>query len=416
MNKMRILWIVNIPFPEPLESINIKAIPYGGWLYSLSKYLKINQDIELNIAYPYKQKELFKCFIGNKIKYYSFNSKIVDESCTRILSEVNPDIVHIHGTEMYHSSIFQNQCIEKGIKHIISIQGLVSIIPEHLYSNLNLSTIYGFNLVDIIFRNNIYLQRKNYLKRSRREYDLIKRAKYVIGRTDFDKAIVTQYNPDVEYFHCNEILRDSFYEKTWSLSNCKTYSIFVSQAQSPIKGFHFVIEAINILKTKYPNLVLYVSGETRIFSNIIIDKLFRTKYESYIRFLIKKYKLESNIIYVGKLSEIEMRDQYLKSHIFVSASTIENESNSVSEARLLGVPTISSFVGGVYTRITHKKDGLLYPYDAPYMLSYYIDSIFSNDKFAEELSINGRNTSIDLNNPKNNTEVLHRIYKSILEL
>lgn len=414
--KMRILWIVNIPFPEPLESMNIKAIPYGGWLYSLSKYVSDNQDIELVIAYPFNQKELTKIFIGSKIKYYSFNSKKVDEASLRVLNEVKPDIVHIHGTEMNHSSVFQNICIKKGIKHIISIQGLVSIIPKHLYSNLNYSTIYGFNFIDILFRNSIFLQKVNYLKRAKTEKKIIEKATYVIGRTDFDKAIVKQYNPSVEYFHCNEILRDSFYDKSWSLNNCRSKSIFVSQAQSPIKGFHIVVEAINILKNKYPDLEVFVSGETRIFKDNFVDGMLRTRYESYIRYLIKKYKLESNIIYIGKLSETEMRDQYLKSHVFVSASTIENESNSVSEARLLGVPTISSFVGGVFSRITHMKDGVLYPADASYMLSYYIDTVFSDDKLAEKLSNNGKETSEEINNPIKNVNVLLEIYKTISEI
>jgi len=412
---MIILWIVNIPFPEPLENLDKIAIPYGGWLFSLSKHVSKLQDVELTIAYPYSQNEVVKLFYGKRIKYYSFNSSKVDEACLSILSEVKPNIVHIHGTEMQHSSVFQDYCINNDIKYLVSIQGLVSIITNHLYSNLNLSTIYGFNLIDILFRNSIYLQRRNYLKRAKSEYNILKKASNVIGRTDFDKAIVKQYNPNVEYYHCNEILRDSFYEKSWNLKDCTEYSIFVSQAQSPIKGFHFVVEAVNILKKKYPSLVVFVSGETRIFKNDFIDGLFRTKYESYIRSLIKKYDLESNIKYLGKLSEIEMRDQYLKSHIFVSASTIENESNSVSEARLLGVPTISSFVGGVYSRITHMKDGLLYPYDAPYMLSYYIDMLFSDDDLANEISSKGKEISKNINNPITNTNILLGIYNSIME-
>ena len=412
---MKILWIANIPFPEPLEIINQPTIPYAGWLYALAEKLSNIEEISLSIAFPYKQEALLESYLGEKIRYFFLNNSKIIEAGSILLEEVNPDLVHIHGTEMSHSLYFQELCEKNNYKYVVSIQGLVSIIANHLFSNLNLSTIYGFNLIDIFFRNSLYLQKKNYLRRAKNEQKMLSKAPYVIGRTEFDKAITVQYNPNARYFHCNEILRDSFYEKSWDYAECRKNSIFVSQAQSPIKGFHFVVETVRILKDKYPNLIVYVSGETRIFDNRINSRLLRTRYESHIRSLIKKYNIGLNFKHVGKLSEIEMRNQYLKSNVFVSASTIENESNSVSEARLLGVPTVSSFVGGVYSRITHGKDGYLYPYDAPYMLAYYIDKLFSDQKLAKSISVHGRESAVLINNPTINTSALIDIYKMILE-
>lgn len=415
MKLFKILWIVNVPFPEPLEIMNQPTIPYAGWLYALAEKLSDKDELSLSIAFPYKQEALVKSYLGKKIRYFSLNNSKILEAGSNLLEEVKPDLVHIHGTEMSHSLNFQELCNKNNYKYVVSIQGLVSIIPHHLFSNLNLSTIYGFNLIDMFFRNSLYLQKRNYLKRAKYEQQMLSKAPFIIGRTEFDKAMTVQYNPNVRYFHCNEILRDSFYERSWDYEECRKNSIFVSQAQSPIKGFHFVVETVKILKEKYPDFIVYVSGETRIFDDRISSKLLRTRYESHIKSLIKKYNIGSNFKYVGKLSEIEMRNQYLKSNVFVSASTIENESNSVSEARLLGVPTVSSFVGGVYSRITHGEDGYLYPYDAPYMLAYYIDKIFSDQELAKSISIQGRESAMLINNPTINTSALIDIYKMILE-
>ena len=102
--------------------------------------------------------------------------------------------------------------------------------------------------------------------------------------------------------------------------------------------------------------------------------------------LIKKYSLQNNIIFTGILNEKEMKQKFLESHIFVSSSAIENSPNSVGEAMVLGIPIISSYVGGVPDMIEHKKEGYLYQPDAPYMLAHYIDLLFSDDDTCELIS------------------------------
>ena len=55
-----------------------------------------------------------------------------------------------------------------------------------------------------------------------------------------------------------------------------------------------------------------------------------------------------------------MLEQYLCSHVFLSPSSIENSPNSVGEAMLLGMPVVSSDVGGVRNMLEPEKEGLLY--------------------------------------------------------
>ncbi|MFD1904498.1 glycosyltransferase [Paenibacillus rhizoplanae] len=59
-------------------------------------------------------------------------------------------------------------------------------------------------------------------------------------------------------------------------------------------------------------------------------------YGAYIKSLIKKHELEDNVFFTGYLNEREMCNRFLKSNVFVSASIIENESNSLSEAKTIG--------------------------------------------------------------------------------
>jgi len=111
-----------------------------------------------------------------------------------------------------------------------------------------------------------------------------------------------------------------------------------------------------ILK-RFPDTKLYVSGQNITKSDTLKDKLKISSYGKYIKELIEKYNLQKNVLFTGILDEKQMCKRYLKSHVFVSPSIVENESNSLSEAKILGVPSVDSYVGGVIDRIEHGKDG-----------------------------------------------------------
>jgi glycosyltransferase involved in cell wall biosynthesis len=79
----------------------------------------------------------------------------------------------------------------------------------------------------------------------------------------------------------------------------------------------------------------------------------------------------------GISNERQMCERFLKSNAFVSSSIIENESNSLSEAKILGIPCIAPYIGGgVASKIMHMEDSILYQMDAPYMLAYFLNEIF----------------------------------------
>ena len=130
--------------------------------------------------------------------------------------------------------------------------------------------------------------------------------------------------------------------------------------------------------------------------------------------MIHKYNLENKVIFLGALQAEQMKEHYLNSNVFVSASTIENSPNSVGEAMILGVPTITSDVGGVKEMLVHGMEGYIYPMDEPYMLAYYIDMIFSDDALATKLGKAAKKRAVKNHDRESVAKELMKNYNTII--
>lgn len=419
---MHILWLINLPLPEASQLMADKPSYLGGWLINASKDLANMENVELSITFPTNKASKFKKLTGEKINYYPFipvkdiNHKVIEnnETFKTLLNDIKPDVVHIHGTEVAHTISMINVCKKLGVKTVISIQGLVSVYAQHIYANLPFSVIYGFTLRNLLRKDSVYLNKKTFEQRGKNEIKSLQNTKHIIGRTTWDKACANQINPEAKYHFCNETLREEFYKHQWNINNCEKYSIFLSQGQYPIKGLHYMLDAMPLILKRFPNAKVYVSGNDRTKSDTIQDRLFMTYYGKYLKRKIKKLNLKNNIIFTGPLDEAKMCQRYLKSHVFVCPSSIENSPNSLGEAMVLGVPCISSDVGGVSDMLKHKEEGFVYQTDAPYMLAHYVCEIFENEELAMRFSKNAKEHALRTHDKEANTIRLTEIYKSIV--
>ena len=412
---MKILWITNVALPDVSKDLDTQPSPFGGWLTGyLNEILK--KDIHLVSVFPYG-----KNVQGNfeNITYYGFKAKSEKkellEYFVNIIDKEKPDVIHIFGTEFLHSNLMVKASKKLSMLQntVVSIQGLVSLCAKHYFAFLPRRVINGFTLKEILKRNNIKNSALKFKKQGVSEVETLKEVKNVIGRTDWDEAAVKQINPNINYHFCNESLRDGFYNKEWSLENCEKHSVFVSQSSYPLKGFHLMLEGFKEIVKKYPDAKLYTTGKNPLTLKGK-DKLKQSFYSKYLGKLIKKYKLEDNVEFLGFLSEEKMVERMLKSHVFVSPSSIENSPNSVGEAMILGVPTVSSDVGGVKNMLTHGQEGFIYPADEPYMLEYYVSKIFENNNKAQEVSENAKEHAKITHSRELNGKTLFNIYSEII--
>lgn len=412
---MNILWITNILFPDAANHLGMKQSVFGGWMLASANAILKSGGVNLAVASTYNGNNLIK-ITKTSITYYlipsskknSFYNKTLEKYWEKINYDFNPDIVHIHGTEYAHGLSFMKSCGNDNV--VISIQGLVSVCARYYYAGIPMKDIIRYYTLKDILKGGIIFGKNDFERRGKLEHEYLKLGKHVIGRTSWDKSHVLSVNPNLNYYVCNETLRDIFYNNQWNYDKCEKYSIFISQASYPIKGLHMVLKAMPLILKKYPNTKLYIAGEDISSSKSFSQKLKVTGYSKYIKSIIKKNKLESKVIFTGILNEDQMCKYYLKANVFVCPSSIENSPNSLGEAQILGVPYLASFVGGVPDLIPIDCYHRLYRFEEVEMLAHKVCNIFSQSFFDNSLIIKEAKKR---HSKENNCAELLSIYRNI---
>ena len=415
---MKIMWLCNVPIVKICEALEMDAPVVGGWLNGASRYI-LEGDNTLIYLFPYKERVEGKIdnliYVGY-VEKNTYNYDNDNENYFKaVIEKFKPDIVHIWGTEFIHSLEMVNAALEIGLsdKLIVSIQGLISECAKVYTLGIKKDALKRKTLRDIIRKDNLIKQKANFEKRGENEKEIIEKVNHVIGRTSWDKRICRAINHNVNYHVCNESLRQGFYTADeWNYDACRKHSIFCSQGNYPIKGFHIAIEAFAVLKQKYPDLEVRVTGEDYV-NQSFLKRQKKPYYYTYLRDLIVKNGLVSSIKFLGSLDTEKMIQEYQQANVFLSPSLMENSSNSIGEAMMIGTPVVSSDVGGCDSIIDNGRTGILYDVTNVSALARSVDNLFSDIETAKKFSEEERMVAFKRHDGKKNNDTLIAIYNSL---
>lgn len=429
---MRVLWLCNIMLPFIAKSLGQKIIVKEGWLSGLANKLIVNQkqnDITLAICFPASDdlnivKGDTSLFVKNKaqgVDYYIFREDTVhpenydaglEASLGAVIEDFKPDLIHIFGTEYPHT-LACVKAFRKPEHTLIGIQGLCSAIADVYMADLPYSVQKKRTFRDIVKKDSLAQQQEKFVKRGEYEKEALSLVGHVTGRTDFDREMMAKLAPKAKYHFMNETLRPDFYNDAWNIDRIERYSLFLSQGNYPIKGLHYVLDILPEIVEEYEETVVYVAGDVITANDSVKDKIKISGYGKFLLDKIKKNKLEKHVKFVGRLQSDKMCARFLKTHVFLCPSAIENSPNSVGEAMLLGVPVVSADVGGVHNLVEDGRDGILYTKNKQEQLKEAILRIFADDKLAMYLSYNARVHARRTHDPETNYRRLLEIYHEI---
>lgn len=372
---MKILWICNIMLPMVARHLGLEASNKEGWISGLCNVILLRQKdnrIDLHVAFPVGREldgysELittpsgsFHCYgFYEDIAHAETYDPSLEIKLKRIIDTVKPDVVHCFGTEFPHT-LAACRVVEDKSKILVGIQGLCYACANAYFANLPEKEIETVTFRDVVKRDSLVSQQQKFEQRGKNEIEALKLAANITGRTDLDRYYTGKWNPEARYFSMNETLRPNFYTGIWKEERCLPHSIFISQGDYPLKGLHYMLLALPDILKKYPDVTLWVAGNSLVSYDTWKDRIKISAYGKYLRRLIKEANLQEKVHFLGRLNAQEMKEQYMRSNVFVCCSSIENSPNSLGEAMLLGMPCVSADVGGVPSIFRGGEDGISY--------------------------------------------------------
>jgi len=322
-----------------------------------------------------------------------------------IVNDWDPDIVHVHGTECGFGLIKARGLTSKPV--VVSIQGLVAPCAAYAYGDLLPVELHGA-LRSLIGVKPVCLRRRqSFVEMVPAEEAVLRSADMVLGRTQWDHAWAWRCRPGVRYRHVEEIMRPEFYEAApWCMADCRRYQVFCTTQDYPLKGLHVLLQAVQILRQVFPKVKLNVAGDG--FAPVP-----KSDYARYVWRLIRKWKLEDAIEFLGFLDARGIAEQLKQANCYVTPSFIENSCNALQEAMLVGTPCVATSVGGNLTTIAPERTGLMFPAGDATLLAWQVARIFREENTASRLGVEARIIAKKRNSPALAEEQILAAYREL---
>lgn len=410
---MKVLWFSLSPgLADAYLNNNYEGI---GWVKSLER--NIQDKVDLSIAF-YHQADIAPFDYG-ATRYYpikQYRRGKLTKVCRRltngiepqndvaaflkIVEDVKPDIIHIHGTEGPFGLVQKLT----NIPTVISIQGTITVYRYKYFSRISYTDILKYSYLKSFLLSRSFINVYNvFAKLANREQEIYSYSKNFIGRTAWDRRVTKILAPSAKYYHNDEILRDAFYKYEHEYNKPTRLIIFTTTWLNIYKGLETVLDCANLLDKN--NL----DYEWRVAGLKPSDEVVKIAAKS------TKKPISKNIKFMGMLNQEALAQELLKSSIYVIASHIENSPNSLCEAQLLGLPCIATNAGGTNTLLEDGKDGILIQDGDPYAMAGAILEMNENYDQAIIYGKNARKKAHIRHDQQKITDDLLKIYSEILE-
>jgi glycosyltransferase involved in cell wall biosynthesis len=417
---MKILWFSPVPLPAVCRKLDLTPFYGGWWIWSMLRVLAGRHNLELAVACPNRDCSARFSFVDDGITYYVFPDpglfpqargilrKISDQieclvgricnprslaEAVAVVNDFHPDLVHVFGSEHYIGLIAS--LIDPPL--VIWIQGILNVYRNSHFGGMGcLERLRYPRIMWDYYRTSV---------KSEREREIFRRCRYFMGRTGWDEAHQFRLQPKGHYYRVQECLRPEFSKvMPWQLEEAAGQTVYTTTSSTLLKGTEVLIKAISLLRPAYPEIRLKIAGSMNR-KDPVVRRMFK---------LVQELDLADQVMFLGQLDSSRIVNELKHARVFVLPSYIENSSNSLAEAQLVGTPVVASFVGGVPDMVVDGETGILYQAGDQCMLARQIERVFLDDALSMHLSRQARQGALKRHAPEDIVNDMLRSYEEIL--
>ena len=347
----------------------------GGFIYARNLLDNLFEIDKHNKYIIFLNKSNFSYFKKRYEKYSNVSFTVIDirrdimlnplRAISKFISKIKKDDEKREEIIRREIQVYINK---KNIDMLFFPSGI--IYPKGLTNIKTISTIYDLQheyFPENFSENQIIFRRQNY------KYTALN-SDYIIAISNYTKkTIVEKYNINLDKI--NVIYLDAV-KSNEDISNISIklpkQFIFYPAAPWPHKNHKFLVEVLNNLKNKFPNLHLVFTGVTK-----------NKKLKEEIDVLINKYNLSDKVLFLGFVSDAKLCSIYKKADMLVFPSSFEGFGIPIIEAFKYKVSVIAARNSSISEIVGDA--GLLFETNNKEECKKYIERILTDENLREEL-------------------------------
>lgn len=292
------------------------------------------------------------------------------------------------------------QVLIKTTKRAVTIQRNFDIFHAHgfIFSGigfLNKSiplvlTVHGYGSLESVFNKTIAANSFKYKVLRRLEIEAVKRSDVIIAvgsklklwiiddlGANPEKVVVIPNGVDINDFKFNS--KSNIEIRKRHNIDLNTPILLFTKHFSPRYGAQYLVPALELIKKEYPTIKLIMTNDDK-WKQTIID-------------IAKKYNVDSNILFTGRVPYSDLTKYYSACDVFVHPSINDQETFGISlvEAMACSKPVVATAVGGPKEIIDGGNNvGILVQPENSKEIACAVLNLLHNTSKAEEIGLNAR--------------------------
>jgi glycosyltransferase involved in cell wall biosynthesis len=279
------------------------------------------------------------------------------------LDEIQADLVHGWGTE----DVYGLAAVLSGRPNIVSMQGILSY-----YALKN------------------RMPARSYLQ-AMLELFILWKAEKVTTESEWGRNVVMKRNPVANVELVEYGVQQVFFETKWEPKENSPFALFVGGI-SPRKGIQDLVRAFRDPKLSGSKLVVIGGGEGEWSKNI-------------------QKSAPPNISWLGRKSAAETAEYMSKAWCLVLPTRADTSPNVVKEARVVGLPVITTRNGGQVSYVRDGEDGYFVESGNVDGLIQQLGKVLGSFAKAQEMGDEGKKRYRNIFQAKDTSEFFLKLYR-----